>query len=541
MGEIGNLWVTIGARTTDLQRGLSQAKTGLEQTKTGANSLSTAFGKLATPVAGITAGLGVLAGAYKLTAGRAMDYAKQVRDLQRDIGGSAEDISGLIQAADDVNISFSTMQAAMRAAVRIGIKPTVENISLLADEYNRLAPGVERTAYLMKNFGRAGAEMGALLEQGSKGIAESTEAADRLGMILDQQAVDSARQFEIAMDDLGDAASGVAIQFGNELIPVLTSALNTINLIINAPKTKRSIWEQHRKDLQQSALSWEDYTDEVMRSGEVAGVVAEGQYALYKNMREFGEFDPSFLKDWEDGYFGMSEAVYKVTTGIGELDDNVLALTEKNLMRGVTEDADIAVGAIDDVTLAIKDLSMAGMGKETLENLATQLSEGKITQEEYNAAAEYTMRTLLGMSDTEIAGFEKVAGLNADLANSDISAWDYAAAMQAVYTALADIKGLGQIVLPLATGGNIGAQSGGEQEGYGGASGLSMIVPAGYPNDSFNVKATSGEKVTIEPLGGSGKSGGEGVKIYGNVTFVVPQGVTTARGLFQSLRETAGA
>lgn len=40
--------------------------------------------------------------------------------------------------------------------------------------------------------------------------------------------------------------------------------------------------------------------------------------------------------------------------------------------------------------------------------------------------------------------------------------------------------------------------------GPGGANGLDMIVPPGYPNDSFNVRAQSGERVQITQPGQSG-------------------------------------
>ena len=36
---------------------------------------------------------------------------------------------------------------------------------------------------------------------------------------------------------------------------------------------------------------------------------------------------------------------------------------------------------------------------------------------------------------------------------------------------------------------------------FGGQHGLDMIVPGGYPDDSYPVRATSGERVTITPAG----------------------------------------
>lgn len=626
MGEIGNLWVTIGARTTDLQRGLSQAKTGLQQTGKEAMTLKTAMDKLAMPIAGIATGIGALASGFKATVGNMMDYAKQVRDLQRDIGGSAEEISGLIQAADDVNISFGTLQAAMRAAVRMGVKPTIENIAVLSEEYNRLAPGVERTEYLMKRFGRSGAEMGALMELGADGIRNAAKEAEAYGLILDDVTTKQARELEKGFDNLGDALQGVGIKLGTALLPVITDATNAIVLLTTQGSKQKALFKEHQTVIEKQAWTWSEWADELMRSANAAGQLGNGEYELYQRMREFGEFDPDMVREWGDAFGYVSEEAWNLKlAGLDPVINSGDALKDelnagKSASDGYATTLGNLVSAMDavngkhmktfldvevtwqgifgevqsmmsdprdwyqDPRLYKQQQGLYGKGakfknmeddfnpdnpggasglsmivpagypndsfnikatsgeKVTIEPLGGGGKSGGEGVKIYGAAAEYTMRTLLGMSDTEIAGFEKVAGLNADLANGDISAWDYAAAMQAVYTVLADIKGLGRIPIPLATGGNQYKQKGGAQEGYGGASGLSMIVPAGYPNDSFNVKATSGEKVTIEPLGGGGKSGGGGdIKIYAPVTIVAPPGAKSARELFASLRETAGA
>lgn len=46
-----------------------------------------------------------------------------------------------------------------------------------------------------------------------------------------------------------------------------------------------------------------------------------------------------------------------------------------------------------------------------------------------------------------------------------------------------------------------GSEKGWSKVGIGGANGLDMVVPAGYPNDSFPIRAQSGEHVQITPAG----------------------------------------
>ena len=133
-----------------------------------------------------------------------VDYAKQIRDLMRITGDTAEETSKLIQVADDATVSYEALSTAMLGAVRKGIDPSVDSIARLSDEYLALAPGLERTKFLMDNFGRSGAQIGQLMEMGSQAILAAGQAAEDTGLVMSGPAVQAARDYEIAMDDLGD-------------------------------------------------------------------------------------------------------------------------------------------------------------------------------------------------------------------------------------------------------------------------------------------------------------------------------------------------
>jgi len=62
------------------------------------------------------------------------------------------------------------------------------------------------------------------------------------------------------------------------------------------------------------------------------------------------------------------------------------------------------------------------------------------------------------------------------------------------------------------------AWSAGGQSGPGGKSGLNMIVPPGYPDDNFPVRASSGEQVLIIPQG-FGMGGGAAGPTYNYSTY----------------------
>ncbi len=486
MGEIGNLWVTIGAKTQGLQQGLSQAKKGMKDTQSFAKALGEGMGNLAKLAGLAGAAIGSLVVAYNQTVGATLAYSDQVRELTRLSGANSEESSRMIQMADDLQVSFDSLSVSLKFLARQGVTPSTDELARMSDEYLKLNPGAERAAYLFKNFGRAGTEMSKVLEKGSVAL-RALAAEQPKALLLTEKQVAAARNLQIQQDAVNDAWAAWKTQIATEIIPVLGEQLELTN-----------------------------------RAREIQAAYAE---EVGKPMR------------WQTAYQQAAAQMQEIKTA---MDFSTAAKAQMPpILQEIINGSQVAQVELEGVKLGIKDLTMAGIGQETLANLDAALSAGLITQTEYNAAAEYTMRTLLGMSDTDIAGFEKIAGLNADLANSDISAWNYAEAMQAVYTQLAKIKGLGGINLPLATGGNISKQKGGVQEGFGGASGGSFVVPAGYLGDSYAVRASSGEKVTIERNGGKGKSGG--VQVYGNITFMVPQGVTTARALFESFQESMSA
>ena len=154
-----------------------------------------------------------------------VEYAGQIRELQRTIGSTAEESSKLIQAADDVGISAGTLQSALEAAIKRGVKPTIAGIADLADEYLSIQDPIARTKFLMDNFGKSGADLAPLMLQGADGIRAAGEEAERLGLVMSQDGVDAAREYEIAMDDFNDSVLAVKLAIAQGLLPAVSDAI----------------------------------------------------------------------------------------------------------------------------------------------------------------------------------------------------------------------------------------------------------------------------------------------------------------------------
>lgn len=93
----------------------------------------------------------------------------------------------------------------------------------IANKFANFADGPEKSALAIAIFGRAGAQMIPMLNQGARGLAEMREEARQLGITIDSQTGKAAEEFNDNVERLGKAAHGVANQLMQELLPNLTA------------------------------------------------------------------------------------------------------------------------------------------------------------------------------------------------------------------------------------------------------------------------------------------------------------------------------
>ena len=184
-------------------------------------SLSESVGKFLA-FGGVVAGIGAT---MKKQFDSYNDYVEQVRETSRALGSTSEEASRLIQISDDVGISVDSMTTSFKLAQKNGINPTVDGLAKMSDEYLNLAPGVERTKYLLDNFGRSGEEMSKILDIGSAAIRKQAAAVED-GLIVTQKAMEAQREYQIATDSLSDSWQA----FSYKAMP---PAINALNFLLN--------------------------------------------------------------------------------------------------------------------------------------------------------------------------------------------------------------------------------------------------------------------------------------------------------------------
>lgn len=284
-GRVASIWAEIGLKTDKLTAGLNQAKSGLSKfgadvnkQLSGIKKLGSGINDTVTQLTGFNiAQLGV-AGAVGLAAKAIGDsikftqqYAEQVRTLSAATGMSNEETSKMIQLFDDAGVSAEQITAASRGMIQQGLAPSIDTIAKLADEFNAMNDPAAKGKLLLDNFGRAGLQMGKLLEMGSDAIRESGEQAERFGQVLDDEAIASAEEYRKSLDDLSDAAEGLKLKIGKGLVPVLADLTNELNRVVDESLTMDEVTRQLDRAQQMGLITGEEvkqlYADLAVNGG----------------------------------------------------------------------------------------------------------------------------------------------------------------------------------------------------------------------------------------------------------------------------------
>lgn len=155
-------------------------------------------------------------------------YISSIEDMSRVLGISAEDTSRLVQASDDLFITQEKLNTALLAASRQGVDVSIKGLEELSKQYLELNPGVDRAQFLMKTFGRSGADMGKLMEVGASGIKSATAAISG-SLVITDYAVQQNIAYKQSVDTINDAWEGIKVGVGGWLINSITPVLKGIN------------------------------------------------------------------------------------------------------------------------------------------------------------------------------------------------------------------------------------------------------------------------------------------------------------------------
>lgn len=183
--------------------------------------------------------LGAAAGVV-LFARAVMKSIDEVEDLGRAVektGLSIEKISGLKFAAALEDIDFDTLQQGLlhfnkaldensKSFARIGVNikglSPEQTLDKTADAFAKMADGSGKSAIAMDLFGKSGAQLIPVLNQGTAGLADAARQAEQFGLIIRGPTLEASRKFKDQMDLLEQASKGATLQIATRMLPALT-------------------------------------------------------------------------------------------------------------------------------------------------------------------------------------------------------------------------------------------------------------------------------------------------------------------------------
>lgn len=224
MATLGALEIQMYADLARLRQDMDQAK-GVVKGAT--DAMSSAFAAL---------GVTLSAAAFGNWIKGAINAADEANKMAQKIGVTTDKVAGLQLAFEQSGAGGAdVMQRAMSKlsvglvegnktleALGIKAKDSREALALIADQFQRLPDGVQKSAAAAGIFGeKLGANMIPLLNAGSEGLREMDQLAGDLGLTIDRELGAAAESFNDHMEQVQKSTEGVALSILNELMPAL--------------------------------------------------------------------------------------------------------------------------------------------------------------------------------------------------------------------------------------------------------------------------------------------------------------------------------
>lgn len=240
--------------------------------------------------AGATAGAAAI-GAIGATVAKGINdfvgLAAEVRNFKQLTGATAEESSRFVAALDDFGISADKgasaifklgkgadanakqlsemgVEIARNADGSVNLTETTLNV---ADAYTRTQDPAKRAQLVTAAFGKSGSDLIPILEQGRKGLDEFFKGADQNFQLLSDEDLAKAREYELAMDALGDATSGLSREIGSNAAPAVADFANALAEVITQADNMGVL-------------------DDLARAIKDAGLTALGPIGAYSSLRD---------------------------------------------------------------------------------------------------------------------------------------------------------------------------------------------------------------------------------------------------------------
>lgn len=242
MSVVSDIEIRLRADIARLQQDMTQARQAVGGAMTNIrNAVSSAMGGMAA----LGAALGVAAFANFIKG--AIDAVDAIGDISPATGLAIKDIAGLQLAFQFGGLEAGEMEktmiklssaiaksddslAVLGVATRTAtgeMRGSLDVLYDLADSFSEMENSTRRTDLAVQVFGKSGAMLLPMLENGSEGLRKMAEMADKLGLSFTEAGVEAAGQFNDSLDTIGLMATGIGRNIAIQLLPTLNSLVGS--------------------------------------------------------------------------------------------------------------------------------------------------------------------------------------------------------------------------------------------------------------------------------------------------------------------------
>ena len=351
----------------------------------------------------------VLKGAGDETVGAYVSYADQVRTLNQLNGNSAEANSRLIQLTDDYKISQEDLMSTQKELLKDEKLLSTDTLADIADKYVAATTQVEKNKIASDNLGKSWKSYIEILQQGGQAIRDQADAISG-NLILTDESIQKARDYEKATDELSDSFEGLKVEIGEKVVPSLTDNIKALTKGMSTAEAYRRAQELGIK------VSYNQSTSMIRING-----VAATQDELLLAVAEAEKKLKGATEDTTTAVDGLSDSMDQATTSTDmfgySVADGVDALQQANAefsfiisfakqyetnLRDVTSAQD-ALKEAEDELFAMSQPGWKGTAsqlqtaQEKVDGLKTKLDEAK------QASINATNEMIAGFLQTELA------------------------------------------------------------------------------------------------------------------------------------------
>lgn len=451
-------------------------------------------------------GFQAIARVYDETIGLTVEYNKSVLDLAQSVGTTTEEMSRLIQVADDFGIEQGTLEVALQMMTKNGLQPTIDNLANLADQLNAIENPTERAKIAAELLGRNWSALTPMFSAGGTAIRTAAEGISA-NLIVTEESAKASEKWRLQVDELNDSLTGLKITLGSGLIKVLTDAAFALNMMTGGSQAYLSVLQEHNDELLTTTTSYDEYSAEMTRALDYLNYTADAEGNVTNALgMHIGTLQVLTEEQYNNlpinaqmaaGYKAMHDSVLGLDGGMSGL--NATLYTANDLMKGYNDQL-------------LFSIASQGLSEEAAIDLATSMGLiDEKTKLAYDATAMYKDELQSGAIPTQREYNDRIAIMQGLLDGLDGKKYKTTFELDAII----DEK-LYEWYDFLDDQNQSGGSGGGEQEAAGG----SWTIPGGFGYEGFYLGAghwaSPGETVTVTPAGSEAKASG-GVTIQATI------------------------